>query len=340
MTMGLSSDRILYVGTEDGLHIAEATGNEYRSRPLALQGKGAVRSPVVIDRTDRRCLYAATCRGGMHRSEDSGQTWREINDGILYKETWCVVQHPKTGELFVGTGPSSVFKSADGGDHWVDCERLRDLPETIDWTFPRPPHVSHIKGLALSPDDPMVILGAVEEGWLIRSQDGGKSWRNIKEGVEFDAHSVAVMPDDPAVVIVTSGQGVYKSTNGGDSFVDSSRGLDCRYMAQLVCHPARPKVLFSAAAAVPPPLWRRPEGAQSAFYRSENQGESWERMSGGLPDNFTAAPRATAGDPEEPNAFFVGMTDGTIWLSQDGGESFRQILGGLPSVSSIRVAHA
>jgi hypothetical protein len=32
------------------------------------------------------------------------------------------------------------------------------------------------------------------------------------------------------------------------------------------------------------------------------------------------------------------MTDGTIWLSDDGGESFRQILGGLPSVSSIRVA--
>ncbi len=332
------STRVLYVGTEDGLYLAEPDGKEYNSRPLALQGKGALRSPVLIDRDDPRRIYAATGRGGVQRSEDGGTSWREINDGILYKETWCIVQHPKTAELFVGTGPSSVFKSTDRGDHWLDCERLRDLPETIDWTFPRPPHVSHVKGLALCTDDPMVIFGAIEEGWVVRSQDGGMSWKNIKEGVEFDAHSVAVMTDNPKVVIATSGQGVFKSINGGASFVESSHGLDCRYMAQLVCHPARPNVLFSAAAAVPPPLWRRPEGARAAFYRSDNQGESWQRLSGGLPDHFKAAPRATAGDPEEPNAFFIGMTDGTIWLSEDGGESFRQVLGGLPSVSSIRVA--
>jgi len=337
--MPLSSDRILYVGTEDGLYLAEPGGNAYQSRPLALQSKGALRSPVLIDRDDPRRIYAATSRGGVQRSEDGGSTWREINDGILYKEAWCIVQHLKSGELFVGTGPSSVFKSSDGGDHWIDCERLRDLPETIDWTFPRPPHVSHVKGLALRPDDPMVILGAVEEGWVIRSRDGGKSWQNIKDGVEFDAHSVAVMADNPEVVIATSGHGVYKSINGGDSFVDSSRGLDCRYLAQLVFHPARPKVLYTAAAAVPPPFWRRSEGAAAAFYRSENQGETWERLTGGLPDHLKAGPRGTAGDTEAPNAFFVGMTDGTIWLSEDSGESFRQILGGLPSVSSIRVAH-
>ena len=121
--------------------------------------------------------------------------------------------------------------------------------------------------------------------------------------------------------------------------MNSSEGLDCRYMAQLIVHPARPKLLFTAAAAVPPPFWRRPEGACSAFYRSENQGDSWERLSGGLPEHFKAAPRAVAGDAEDPNGFFVGMTDGTVWLSENGGESFRQILIDLPQVTSIRVAH-
>jgi len=215
--MAPGSNRVLYVGTEDGLYLAEEKGKEYQSHTLGLHGKGAMRSPVVIDRDNRQRIYAVTARGGVQRSEDGGQSWQEINNGILYKETWCIVQHPKTGELVVGTGPSSVFKSLDGGDSWVDCDRLRDLPETIDWTFPRPPHVSHVKGLALCPDNPMVIFGAVEEGWVIRSEDGGTSWQNIKDGVEFDAHSVAVMPDNPEVVIATSGQGVYKSTNGGDS---------------------------------------------------------------------------------------------------------------------------
>lgn len=339
MTKG--SDRILYyIGTAaDGLYLAESNGSGYKSRPLGLQGKGALRSPVVVDRSDRRRLYAATSRGGVFRSEDAGQTWREINDGILYKEAWSIAQHPKTGELYVGTGPSSVFKSTNGGNTWVDCEQLRTLSETIDWTFPRPPHVSHVKGLALCVDDPMLIFGAIEEGWIIRSRDGGESWQNIKEGTEFDSHSVAVMPDNPSVVIATSGKGVYRSSDGGDHFVSSSQGLDCRYMAQLVVHPKQSNVLFTAAATVPPPLWRRPEGAVSGFYRSENQGNSWERLSGGLPSHFKAAPRAVAGDPEEPNSFVVGMTDGSVWMSEDGGESFREILSNLPEVTSIRVGH-
>jgi hypothetical protein len=47
----------------------------------------------------------------MQRSEDGGQSWREINNGILYKEAWCVVQHPHSAELFVGTGPSPFSRA-------------------------------------------------------------------------------------------------------------------------------------------------------------------------------------------------------------------------------------
>lgn len=57
-----STDRILYVGTEDGLYLAEPDGKEYKSRPLALQGKGVLRSPVQIDRDNPRRIYAATSR--------------------------------------------------------------------------------------------------------------------------------------------------------------------------------------------------------------------------------------------------------------------------------------
>jgi len=337
--MAIGTDRILYVGTTDGLFQARSNGNGTKASRLGLQGCGVLRCPIVIDRMDPRCLYAATSRRGVLRSEDGGGSWQEINNGVLYKETWSLVQHPRTGDLYVGTGPSSVFKSTDRGDNWMDCEQLRTLPETKEWTFPNPPHVSHVKGLALFDDDPLFVFGAVEEGWLIRSKDGGKTWQNIKEGTEFDSHSVTIMPDNPVVIVSTSGTGVYRSSDGGDRFVESSNGLDRRYMAQLVVHPARPNVIYTAAAAVPPPFWRRPEGADSAFYRSENQGASWERLSGGLPEHFKAAPRTIVGDPEDPDALFVGMTDGSIWMSGDGGQSFRQVLGDLPKVMSIRVAH-
>ena len=81
-----------------------------------------------------------------------------------------------------------------------------------------------------------------------------------------------------------------------------------------------------------------PEGADAAFFRSEDRADSWERLTGGLPDHFTAAPRATAGDPDDPDAFFVGMTDGSVWMSDDGGESFREVLAGLPQIASLKVA--
>ncbi len=230
----------------------------------------------------------------------------------------------------MGTGPSAVFKSTDRGDTWTDCEQLRSLPETVEWTFPNPPHVSHVNGLALCDGDPLFIFGAIEEGWLIRSRDGGNTWQNIEDGTEFDSHSVAIMPDNPSVVISTSGTGGYRSSDGGDHFVESNKGLDHRYIAQLVAHPARAEVIYTAAASGPPPAWRRPEGAATSFYRSEDQGLSWDRLSGGLPDLFKAGPRAVAGDPEDPDAFLVGMSDGAVWMSDDGGESFRRILEGLP----------
>ena len=335
----MSDERILYIGTEDGLYRAARENGGYQPRPVALQGKGAIRSPVVIDCRDSRRMYAATGRGGVFVSENGGEKWREINEGVTYKEAWSLVQHPRTGELVLGTGPSSIFKSSDGGDSWKDCEALRNLAETIDWTFPQPPHVSHVKGLALCADDPKFIFGAIEEGWLIRSRDGGATWENIKDGTEFDSHSVAIMPDDLSIVTATSGKLFYKSTNGGDSFVKCDAGLDRRYMAQAAFHPSRPKIFFTAAAAVPPPFWRRPEGADTGFYRSDDRGDSWRRLSGGLPEHFTAAPRAVAGDAEDPDRFLFGMNDGSVWMTEDAGESFKRIIAGIPQVMSIRVAY-
>ncbi|HEY6200415.1 MAG TPA: hypothetical protein VI231_17560 [Candidatus Binatia bacterium] len=336
----MSEDRVLYIGTDKGLFTAAARSGRYEPRLAGLQGKGAIRAPVVIDRREPRRMYAATGRCGVFVSEDRGESWREINDGVTYKEAWSLAQHPLTGELVLGTGPSSVFKSGDGGESWKDCEGLRGLAETIDWTFPNPPHVSHVKGLALSQKDPKIIFGAIEEGWLVRSRDGGVTWQNIKEGTEFDSHSVAVMPDDPSIVISTSGKFFYKSVNGGDSFAQSSSGLDRRYMAQVAFHPSQPKTFFTAAAAVPPPFWRRPEGGDTGFYRSDDRGDSWRRLSGGLPEHMTAAPRAVAGDADDPGCFAFGMNDGSVWITEDAGKSFKQIISGMPQVMSIRVAHS
>ncbi|MBV8151997.1 MAG: hypothetical protein JOY59_10605, partial [Candidatus Eremiobacteraeota bacterium] len=284
----------IFIASQDGVFRGRVNAALANLEPSGLEGCGTVLA-IAIDNRNPDRLYAATRRGGFFRSDDRGRTWDEKNDGLIYKEAWSIAQHPATGELYLGTGPAAVFKSTDFGDRWTFCEGLHRLPETKDWTFPNPPHIAHVKGLALSRTDPNVVLGAIEEGWLIRSTDGGATWKTLKSGPDFDSHTVRVMADNPRVLLSTSGNGIYRSEDLGDHFAPATEGLTRMYVAQIVAHDAEPQVLFTAAAEVPPPHWRRPEGANSKFFRSDDQGRSWQTLAGGLPAHMTAAPRSTAG---------------------------------------------
>ena len=330
----MDARRTVYISTERGVMRGRLNGTLDDLQPLGLEKYGRVWS-IVIDHRDPRRLYAGTNRGGVFRSDDRGDTWREMNNGLYYKEVSSIAQHPVTGELYVGTRPASIFKSADYGESWSNCDGLHALEGTKDWTWPHPPYYPHLKGIGLSRTDPKLILGAIEEGWLVRSTDGGTTWANLTDGTELDSHTVNVMPDNSKVLISTSGTGVYRSEDGGDHFVPANNGIDSRYLAQLAFHPAAPAMLFTAGAEVPPPLWRRPEGCRSQFYRSDDQGRSWQALKGGLPNDMPAAPRIVAGDTEVPGWVMVGMQDGALWLSRDHGDSFAKVATGLPTLFGL-----
>ena len=217
---------------------------------------------------------------------------------------------------------------------------MRSMATVRHWTFPGPPFLAHVKSIGLDPDDPEKVLGAVEEGWLVRSTDGGKSWENLQDGTEFDSHTAQVLPGS-GVVISTSGKGVMRSEDGGDSFVATNDGLERRYVTGVAFHPSRPERILAAAAEVPPPFWRRPEGASGAFFRSTNQGRTWTKVVDGVPEWFHAAPRSITQDPLDPETAYIGMTDGTVWATADGGDTFRTIIEGVPApVTAIAVVAA
>jgi photosystem II stability/assembly factor-like uncharacterized protein len=174
------------------------------------------------------------------------------------------------------------------------------------------------------------------------SDDGGQTWEQIAEGMDHDGHAIAVMPDDPRKIVATGGKGVYLSADRGDSWTQSNQGIEhCRYTpADLVVHSARPNVMLTAVSEVGPGGWRRPEGPGVSFVRSEDQGATWTVLSEGLPADYHGVPRALAGDSDDLDLYVSGMTDGAVWLSEDGGDSFHRILGGLPQVLSVAIGHA
>ena len=323
----------LMLATGNGVFLAEDNGAGYQPPPLGLEGRGIVRW-IVADPSDPGRAWAATERAGVWRTDDGGKSWAEKNEGLVYKHCLSLALHPATGALYVGTEPACIFRSTDGGESWVELETLRRLGTRKDWTFPGPPYVAHVRGIGLSASDPDVIFGAVEEGWLVRSSDGGESWVNIKDGTEFDSHTVTVLPDGRTVVSA-SGHGLYRSTDGGETFAQSDAGIAHPYLINVAVHPDRPDVLFTAGAEVPPPGWRRPEGAGAGFYRSEDGGGSWTRLTGGLPERIGPAPRSIAVDPASPETVFVGLNDGEMWASRDGGEGFSRVASGLPPILGI-----
>ena len=108
-------------------------------------------------------------------------------------------------------------------------------------------------------------------------------------------------------------------------------------MTPLWTHPDRPGLLFAGGSQVPPPSWRRPQGADAGIYRSDDWGQSWRRLAGGLPDPLVPAPLSVGADPADPDAVYVGFSDGSVWMSADSGDSFRAIAHGLPGVFGITV---
>ena len=343
MPAATERDRVLYIGTNVGLFRATpGDGDTYALESSGLQGQTVV--SILVDANDSQRLYAGTRDEGVYLSEDGGQTWNASNKGITHLEVWSMAQHPTTGELYVGTQPPAVFKSTDRGKTWTNCRSFQDMEESLFWTFPRAPHIAHIKYLHVSPEDPQKVFGAVEEGWIVRSLDGGAHWETLKQGVAFDSHAVTTIPGRPEVVIATSGAGVYRSENLGDRFVKSDAGIDAGftgggYMSPPVVHPDRPDTLFAAGAEVPPPFWfTRDQGAKAFVYRSDDQGRTWRKMLGsGVPsDGLRPAPRSVVIDPRDPDTILFGLTDGTVLETRDGGQSFHAVAGWPASAARCR----
>jgi photosystem II stability/assembly factor-like uncharacterized protein len=245
------------------------------------------------------------------------------------------MQHPITGDLYAGTEPAAIYRSRDQARSWQRCGTFETLPRFHEWTFPRPPHVAHVKFIALDPEHSRLIVAAIEEGWLVRSQDGGETWENLVDGMEFDAHSVALVPGQRNVLLASSGKGFYRSDDGGTHFHRCTRGLDRSYLSPIVMHPFKPNRVFLSAASHPPPQWFTPQGTDSAFYRSDDQGETWIRT--GNTPTINGGCWTGAMDPGDPDRLCFGFSDGSVWLSRDGGDRFDRILTGLGVVSVVAI---
>jgi photosystem II stability/assembly factor-like uncharacterized protein len=215
------------------------------------------------------------------------------------------------------------------------------------WTFPAPPHIAHVKNIAFHPENVRQIYVCVEQGGLLRSDDGGSTWEelhgfdidlkfNLPEGAfPDDIHRVLIPPSDPGCTYISSGIGVCYSPNQGKSWEHlTTPQTRIGYPDPLLLHPSRPSLMFVAGARENPRAWRTTHDADATIARSRDGGKNWDLLEGALPGHLRGNIEAMAMEVSESSfSLFAATTDGEILYSDDEGDKWSRIVNGLPAVS-------
>jgi photosystem II stability/assembly factor-like uncharacterized protein len=340
--VGEAPPRRLYVGTLDGVITLEraALGAPWQTVGQALNG---CHVSALLFEPRRGGVFAGLHAGGLFASADGGQTWRRKTCGLAYDQIWTLAGTERAGTmtLYAGTEPAHLYRSMDYGETWEERTGLLAVPGQEQWMFPPPPHVPHVKNLAFDPLDPDVFYVGIEQGALLKSVDGGDTWRELDayysaDDVFYkDVHRLVIAPSEPRRLYMATGDGLYASGDQGETWVHLSppTGL-VGYPDSLLLAPDDDRTLFMAGGSAAPPEWRRAGNANAGVVHSRDGGRTWERAEQGLPTPLRANVEAMA-LAAWPGGFslFLGTTDGDVFGSDDGGASWQAVALRLPPVS-------
>lgn len=320
----------LLVGTVDGVFALESESKSWRTGHHTLPGLHV--SSLAYDPRAEMVL-AGTHGRGLYRSRDGGRTWEHASSGLT-KEHVYSVGYTYDGDrtvLYAGTEPVSLFRSFDLGDHWQELPEIGRVPGHEKWTFPAPPHLAHTKSLAVDPHDARTLYAAIEQGALLKSVDGGASWREIRsyespnDFVYHDIHQIVPVPSHPGRIYFTSGCGLYRTEDFGVTWRQlTTRHERIGYPDQLVVSPHDPDILFMAGAEHNPATWFRSFHARGSVVRSDDGGRTWRIADAGLYGDGRANVEAMGINAHASGfTLFAGTTDGDVYVSTDGAQHWR-----------------
>ena len=279
-------------------------------------------------------IQAGSARGktSLARSNDGGRSWHEITPrNARDEEVWALAAAPDvSGQVFIGTSHARLFRSDDSGRSFHECSSFLKLPGRERWTFPPPPHIPHIRSIAFDPGRPDTMYIGVEEGGIYRSRDRGESFEHANHNIYPDIHCVMVDPDDSQRLYASTGRGLYVSPNAGGSW-RLVKGLSRSYTIPIAMRHSRNAVVYTAAAAGPPPTWSMGAiGADALIFRSSDRGESFRPLAAG-----DGSPHSTRGMVMRLREDFArgllgAMSDGCLIRVSDGEEEIAVITEKLP----------
>lgn len=284
---------------------------------------------------DPSTLFVASASGGLWKSTNRGITWENVFADMPVSTFGDVAIAPSDPDIvYAGTGEQNnrqstswgngVYRSDDGGASW---EHL-GLVET-----------RHIGKVEVHPGNPdIVYVAALGNLWapnpergVFRSTDGGATWEKV---LYVDDHTGAVDmvmdPANPQILYAATyqrlrrawgfngggpGSGIYKTTDGGDTWQELTNGIPAGDKGRigLAISASSPNILNA--------LIEHADNDAQGTYRSEDGGESWERVNplNGRPMYYSEI----FIDPNSPDIVYNLAT--SSHKSLDGGRTYEEI---------------
>lgn len=318
----------LFAATGDGVARLTESSGAWDVDPR-LAGSGA--QCIAVDPNDLNTVLAGSRGRGLHLSTDGGDSWRDA--GLSATDVFSVAVGPVDGAFYAGCEPSMLFRSDDRGRTWRELSALREIPSAPTWSFPPRPWTSHVRWIAPSPHDPGLLLAGIELGGLMRSEDGGESWSDHRPGAQRDVHSLAWHPRVPGRAYEAGGGGAAWSHDAGETWQPADDGRDRHYTWALAVDHEDPDRWFVSASTGPFAAHGR-RSAEAFVYRWEG-GVRWTALDGGLGGPLASMPYALAFGGER---LFAGLADGTLYASDDRGDTWRRLELRSPLASVVALA--
>jgi photosystem II stability/assembly factor-like uncharacterized protein len=262
-------------------------------------------SALVSDPLTPSTLYAGTGIG-VYKSTDGGNRWTASITGLSLSVRALAIDPLTPSTLYAGANGVTIYKSTDAGSSWTAFNN--GLP-----TSARYREAAQIFTLAIDPNIPSNLYAGTHLG-VYKSTDGGNNWTAISKGLPTDISNsitytspifiIAIDPLTPSTLYAgTSTGGVFKSTDGGNSWTTSSSGLQGSTVRvnALAIDPLTPSTLYAGTSG-------------AGVYKSTDRGASWAAMNNGLGDLFVDT---LAVDPLTPSTLYAGTSNGVYIFAGD-----------------------